>query len=206
MLIAPDAPELGVRHVHIGREILLQLPLRDVLAVERLDLRAKLLGRAGEVALPLGDVELAVGLERRVFGDLSQNLRGRRAARGLAQLLVRNPDAETAVLALEQDPLDQLVGDLVLDALLVLPAQPAAPLTPLLLQRALERRLELLQVDFPSVDLENDVSRPAQNLGHLAHDQPDDEGDREHVEDVFRAGAHAAHHTERRSPRWVEGP
>src|SRR5437762_2081744 len=99
VLIAPDAPQLRVGDVHVGREVLLQLALREVFAVQRLDLGPELLARAAQVALPLRDVELTVRLKGRVFHDLPQDLRRRTAPRHLADLVVRHLDAEPAAFA-----------------------------------------------------------------------------------------------------------
>jgi len=120
---------------------LLQLLLGDVLAVQLLDLQPELGIGAHEVPLPFGDVELAVGLELGVAQHLLQDLRRRRAAGRLADLLVRHRDSQSAVGLLEQQVANQLLGDLVLHRLLVLARQPAAAL---LAAYLLERRLILL--------------------------------------------------------------
>src|SRR5439155_12653996 len=86
--------------------------------------------------------------------------------------------------------------ELVMTTLHPLPRTTAPPLTPLLLQGALEHGLALMQAHILSVHLQHDISGAAQDLGNLAQHEPDDEGDRQYVEDVFRARAHAAHHGE----------
>src|SRR6266480_1645313 len=164
VLIAPDAPQLRVGDVHVGREVLLQLALREVFAVQRLDLGPDLFARAAQLALPLRDVELTVRLKGRVFHDLPQDLRRRSAPRHLADLVVRHLDAEPAVFALEQNALDELVGDLVLQLLLVFATQaPAAP-PARFLDRVLERRLELGGAHDLAVDLEDDVTPAAEDV------------------------------------------
>ena len=194
MLIAPDAPQLRVGHVHVGREVLLQLALREVFAVQRLDLGPELLARAAQVALPLRDVELTVRLKGRVFHDLPQDLRRRTAPRHLADLVVRHLDAEPAVFALEQNPLDELVGDLVLQLLLVFATQaPAAP-PARFLDRVLERRLELGGAHDLAVDFEDHVAPAAEDVRHLAVGQPADERDGYDHEQRLMNHAHGAHH------------
>jgi len=41
-LVAPDAPQLRVGHINVGRQVLFQLALRQVVAVQLLDLRGEL--------------------------------------------------------------------------------------------------------------------------------------------------------------------
>src|SRR5256886_1938946 len=143
VLIAPDTPQLRVGDVHVGGEVLLQLALREVFAVQLLDLGPELLACASQVALPFRDVELTVRLKGRVFHDLPQDLRRRRAPRHLADLVVRYLDAEPAGFSLEQNTLDELVGGLVLELLLAFASQaPAAPAARFA-DRVLERRLGL---------------------------------------------------------------
>ena len=74
VLVAPDTPQLRVREVNVRRQIVLQLALGQILPVELLDLRLEFRSCGGEVALPLGDIEPAVGLEGRVLHHLIQNL------------------------------------------------------------------------------------------------------------------------------------
>src|SRR3989442_5261411 len=97
MLVAPDAPQLRVGHINVGRQVLFQLALRQVVAVQLLDLRGELRTGAPDVALPLGDVELTVGLEGRGLEYLLQDLRRLGAARVLEDFVVRDGDAEPAV-------------------------------------------------------------------------------------------------------------
>src|SRR5437016_332946 len=143
VLITPDAPQPGVGDIDVGGEVLLELALREILAVQLLDLGAELLAGATEIALPLGDVEPAVRLERGILHDLPQDLRRWGTARHLPDFIVRHLDPEPAILALEQDFLDELVGDLILELLFVFAGQPRAGLTAGLLDGRLERRLEL---------------------------------------------------------------
>ncbi len=88
VLVAPDAPQPRVRHVEIRRQVLLELALRQIGAVQLLDLRRELGPRAREIALPLGDIELAVRLEGRILHHLLQDLRRRPAPRRLDDLLI----------------------------------------------------------------------------------------------------------------------
>src|SRR5256714_1389537 len=145
VLIAPDAPQLGVRDVYVRGQVLLQLALGQVVAVQLLDLAGELGAGTRQVALPLGDVELTVGLKRGLLQHLLQDLRGRPTARRPDDLFVRDRDAETAGGALEQDVVNELIGDLGLDLLLVLAAQtPDSLLVPVLLEGSLVLQLERL--------------------------------------------------------------
>src|SRR5439155_24369662 len=82
VLVTPQAPELRVGNVDVGRQVLFQLTLRQVVAVQLLDLRGELRAGARDVALPLGDVELTARLEGRVLEHLLHDLVRRRAAGG----------------------------------------------------------------------------------------------------------------------------
>src|SRR5213596_698564 len=88
VLVTPGAPQPRVGNVEVGRQVLFQLALRQVLTVQLLDLSRELRAGARDVALPLGDVELTVGLEGRVLEHLLQDLRRGRAACGLDDLVV----------------------------------------------------------------------------------------------------------------------
>src|SRR6184192_2233893 len=155
---------------------------------------ASIWARNSSLALPLRDVELTVRLKGRVFHDLPQDLRRRTAPRHLADLVVRHLDAEPAVFALEQNPLDELVGDLVLQLLLVFATQAPAAAPARFLDRVLERRLELGGAHDLAVDLEDDVTTAAEDVGHLAVSQPADERDGHDDEHRLIDHAHGAHH------------
>src|SRR5439155_18203544 len=116
--------------------------LGDLLAVPGFERAQELRVRGTrEVALPLRDVELAVGLE---LGAL-HHFGGWSALRSLDQLLVRHRDPELAVLLLEKQGLGQLVNTLILDLLLLLAGESAPRLPPDLLECGLPRRIVLLQ-------------------------------------------------------------
>src|SRR6266545_2315658 len=67
-------------------------------------------------------------------------------------------------------------------------------LMPSLLERALERGLELRVPHDPAVHLENDVSPAAQDLGDLAVGEPADKADGHDPKDGLRNLAHVLHH------------
>ena len=95
----------------------------------------------------------------------------------------------------EQDALDELVRDLVLHLLLVLPRHPAATLlAPVLLERRLVLQLERLRPDDLAVHVEHDIPSSRDEVGHLPVGEPADEGDDQDVEDGLRDLAHSAHH------------
>ena len=191
VLIAIHAPQLGVGHVDVRGQILRQLHLGDLLAVSCLE-RAQELGvrSTREVALPLRDVELAVGLE---LGAL-HHFGGWSALRGSDQLLVRHRDPELAVLLLEQQGLGQLVHNLILDLLLLLAGESATRLAPDLLECGLPRRIVLLQAHLAAVDFENRVPAAAQDLRNLSVGEPANEGHCDDPEDGLRDRPHRAHH------------
>src|SRR5204862_6340923 len=181
VLVTPGAPQLRVGNVEVGRQVLLQLALRQVLAVQLFDLRRELRTGARDVALPLGDVELTVGLESGVLEHLLHDLGRRRGARGLDDLVVRDRDTEAAVRPVEQDLLDELVGNPILQLPLVLPRQPpAALLPPVLVEHRLVLLLERLGAHDGAVHLEDDVSAAAENLLDLSVRHPADEAHRHH--------------------------
>jgi hypothetical protein len=192
VLVLVGLPQLGVGHVDVGGEVLRQLHLRDAIAIDRLDLREdRPVGAALQEPLPLGDVELPVGLELRV----AEHFGGRRRAGRLDDLLGRHRDPQTAVRLLQQDLLDQLTHHLVLDLLLVFPRERyVAALLAELLVRALHALLPFGDLDFAAVHLEDDVCAGAEDLQHLAERQPHDERPDEDDEDVLGVRAHHAQH------------
>ncbi len=195
VLVTPDAPQLRVGRVDVGREVLFQFALRQIVAVQLLDLRGELRAGTRDVALPLGDVELTVGLERRVLEHLLHDLGRRRAACGLDDLVVRDRDAEAAIRPLEQDLLDELVGNPILQLPLVLAGQPPASLVPaVLLEGRLILLLERLGADDGAVHLQDHVSAAADDIGDLSVRHPTDEADGHYPEDRLGNLAHHAHH------------
>ena len=195
VLVTPGTPELRVGHVDVGRQVLFQLALRQVLAIQLLDLRRELRAGARDVPLPLGDVELTVRLESRVLEHLLHDLGRRRAACGLDDFVVRDRDAEAAVRPVEQDLLDELVGNAILQLPLVLARQPPASLlAAILLQGRLILLLERLGAHHRAVHLEDDVSSPADDIADLPIRHPTNERDRHDPEDRLRDLTHRAHH------------
>src|SRR3989454_2705114 len=64
VLVTVDAPQFRVRDVDVGRQVLRELQLRDLVAVARLELlQEPRVATRSEKPLPFADVELAVGLE-----------------------------------------------------------------------------------------------------------------------------------------------
>ena len=114
MLILVDPPQLGIGDVHIAREVLSQLDARNLIAINRLDLREhRAVTRGREELLPLADIELAVGLELRVARDLG----GRRVSRHVDDLFVAHPNPKPLVLLPEQRVLSHLIDDLIAELL-----------------------------------------------------------------------------------------
>ena len=126
---------------------------------------------------------------------LLQDLRGRPTARRPDDLFVRDRDAETSVGALEQDVVNELIGDLVLDLLLILAAQaPASLLAPVLLEGRLVLQLERLRAHHLAVHFEHHVLAAAQDVRDLADGKPGHERDGQDVEHWLHDHAHRAHH------------
>ena len=83
-------PELGVRDEDPGRHLAHELPLRERVAIEGLELQEKLrIGGVGKELLVFDQVEIAFGQEGRIFPELG----GRLEAGRLPDLLVGHVDA-----------------------------------------------------------------------------------------------------------------
>src|SRR5207244_8665629 len=116
-----------------------------------------------------------VRLEGRVLEHLLHDVGRRRAAGGLDDLVVRDRDAEAAVRPLEQDLLDELVGNAILQLPLVLARQPPASLLPpILLEGRLILLLERLGAYDGAVHFEDDVLSAAYDIGDLSVRHPTD--------------------------------
>ena len=145
----------------------------------------------GQKPLPLGDVELLVGLEIRQL----HHFRGRGRLGRVDHFLVADGDAQAMVRLLEHHVLHQLIHHPVFDLLFVFIRDlGASPLLAVLLERRLERQLELLIVNRGPVHPEDHIAPAAQNLLHLSDGQPQHEEDRQWDEDPLRELAHGAHH------------
>ena len=100
MLIAPDAPKLGVGDVNTARDLVEQLParnLRPVILLERGKQAGLLCVGARDQPLVLLHIELTVGLQL----GRALDKRRRRDRSVLLDLVVRDPYAATLVLLLE---------------------------------------------------------------------------------------------------------
>ena len=72
VLVLVDPPQLRVGDVHVGRDVLRQLELREPLAVDHLDLGERDAVPRLQELLPLTEIELAVGLELGVAHHLGR--------------------------------------------------------------------------------------------------------------------------------------
>ena len=192
VLVPVDPPQLCIGHIDIAREILRQLDARDLLAIDRLDLREgiAITGRR-EKLLPFAKVELAVGLELGVARDFGW----RRVARHVDDLFIARANAQALVLLLEQRILDHLVDDLVLDLLVFFARHRGiAVLLPILLRGDLDALLVFGNGEFLAVDLQHHVGITAKDSQHLTQSQPPNKRDGEDIEDPFCIGAHRAQH------------
>src|SRR4029077_2163749 len=124
-----------------------------------------------------------------------ENLRRWRAPGRFPDLLVRNADSETSVRAVEQDVLNELVGDAILNLLLVLARQATATLlAAVLVERGLVLLLEWLLADDGAVDLEDYVLAALYEVLHLTVGHPTNERDGDNPEDGLGNRLHRADH------------
>ena len=188
-------PQMRVGDVHVGGEELQELHVGDFVAVALLQ-REQELGVAapGHELLPLLHVEAAVHLE---FGEAG-HFRRRAGERRLADFIVADCDPQFAVRLVQQHGLDHLVGDAILELLLVFLGELPARLAPRLVIGRLIRLLPLGVMHFLPVDLQHHVAgRPGRATGDPranVEDEPAKEGDGQHVEHVLRHFPHGAHH------------
>src|SRR5262249_1023753 len=124
---------------------------------------------------------------------------GRRIARELAHLVVRDDDAALAILVLQQDLGDHLVEDAVLDAvLIVLGQRPTARLLLLVLYLGVDA-LEVDRIrDLGTVDDSDRRSGghrwPADQTRRFVEEEATDEYNGDEHPDVFRQAPHLLQH------------